>query len=108
MPATVVHVVVNPITTTIGAEISDVDLAAPLTDELVASLRALLLVHGLLVFSGQDKMAREHQLALALAFGPIERSPIGEASHPDVVRIVHDADAPPTENIWHVDHSFRP
>ena len=52
-------------------------------------------------------MTRENQLAFARAFGAVERPPNGEASNPDVVRIVHDANAPPTENIWHVDHSFR-
>jgi taurine dioxygenase len=100
-------VAAQPITPTVGAEVEDVDLAGPLTDELVASLRTVLLVHGALVFRGQEAMTREHHLALARAFGPLERSPIAEASHPEVVRIVHDADAPPTENIWHVDHSFR-
>jgi taurine dioxygenase len=103
-----VHVAVEPITPTLGAEVGDVDLAAPLKEGLVVSIRALLLTHGILVFRGQDAMTREHHLALARVFGPVERSPNGEASHPDVVRIVHDADAPPTENIWHVDHSFRP
>lgn len=108
MQAARVHVAVDPITTTIGAEVGNVDLAAPLTDELMASLRSLFLLHGVLVFRGQDAMTREHHLALARAFGTVERSPIDEASHPGVVHIVHDAGAPPTENIWHVDHSFRP
>src|SRR5262249_54976286 len=98
MLASKVHVAVQPITPTVGAKVGDIDLAAPLTDELVASLRTLLLIHGMLVFRGQGGMTREHHLALARAFGPLERSPIGEASHPDVVRIVHDTDAPPTEN----------
>jgi taurine dioxygenase len=102
-----VRVAVDPITPTVGAEIRDVDLAAPLTDEFVATLRAALLIHGVLVFRGQQAMTREHQIALARVFGDVERSPLGDASNPDVVRIVHDASSPPTENIWHVDHSFR-
>lgn len=102
-----VRVEVDPITPTVGAEIRDVDLAAPLTEEFAASLRATLLIHGVLVFRGQHAMTREHQVALARVFGAVERSPRGEASDPDVVRIVHDASAPPTENVWHVDHSFR-
>lgn len=103
-----IDVAAEPITPTVGAEVAEVDLAAPLTHELVTSLRALLLIHGVLVFRGQHAMTREHHLAFARAFGRVERAPNGEASHPDLVRIVHDADAPPTENIWHVDHSFRP
>jgi taurine dioxygenase len=89
-------------------EVTDVDLATPLTDDTVASLRALLLTHGAVVFRDQKAMTREDHIALARAFGPLQRSPVGEASNPDVVRIVHDVDAPPTENIWHVDHSFLP
>jgi taurine dioxygenase len=108
MVATNIRVAVEAITPAVGAEVADVDLSAPLTDELVAALRALLLIHGVLVFRGQNTMSREDHLAIASAFGPIERSPIGERSHPDLVRIVHNLDAPPTENIWHVDHSFRP
>jgi len=103
-----VHIPVQPITPTVGAEIADVDLTAPLKDDLIASLRALLLIHGMLVFRKQDGMTREHHRALARVFGPPERSPIGEASDPDVARIVHDTDTPPTENIWHVDQSFLP
>jgi taurine dioxygenase len=102
------HLAAEPITPIVGAEVRELDLTAPLTDRIMASLRDLLLIHGILVFRGQDAMTREHLVALARALGPVERSPIGEASHPEVVRIVHDADAPPTENIWHVDHSFRP
>lgn len=108
MPSTNVDALVQPITPTVGAEIAEVDLSVPLTDEFVASLRALLLTHGVLVFRAQEGMTRAHQVAFARALGPLERSPIGEASQPDVVRIVHDAAAPPTENIWHVDQSFRP
>lgn len=102
-----VGVIVDPITPTVGAEIGDIDLTAPLTDQLASTLRAAMRIHGVLVFRGQHSMGQRQQIALAGAFGPIEQSPLGEKSNPDVVRIVHDAKAPPTENIWHVDHSFR-
>jgi taurine dioxygenase len=99
---------VDPITPIVGAEIGGVDLCGALTEELVGFLAAALLTHGVLVFREQPGMTREQQLALARAFGRPECLPIGEASNPEVVRIVHDADKPATENIWHVDQSFRP
>lgn len=99
--ASLVEVAARPLTPTIGAEVDGVDLTFPLPDRLADTLRALLTVHGVLVFREQVGMTGSQQLALARAFGPVDP---GTAA----VRIVHDADAPPTENIWHVDHSFRP
>jgi taurine dioxygenase len=50
---------------------------------------------------------RDSQLAFARCFGDLETYPAGERSHPQIVRIEHGVDAPPTENIWHSDMSFR-
>ena len=96
-----------PITPGLGAEVTHIDLAASLDEAGVADLRAAFNTYGLLVFRNQGAMTRAHQVAFAQLFGPLERSPLGEEADPDVVRIIHDATRPPTENIWHVDHSFR-
>lgn len=97
----------RPITPSIGAEVTDIDLSTVLAPQVVQCLQATLVKYGVLVFRNQPAMTREAHIALARAFGRTERSAGGEASHPEVVRVVHDRDAPPTENIWHVDHSFR-
>jgi taurine dioxygenase len=99
--ASLVEVAARPLTPTIGAEVDRVDLTAPMPAGLADALRGLLTVHGVLVFREQRGMTCSQQLALARAFGPVD---LGTTP----VRIVHDADVPPTENIWHVDHSFRP
>jgi taurine dioxygenase len=97
----------RPLTPVFGAAIEHVDLCAPIDGNGAAALRAALDFYGLLVFHDQAKMMRTDQIALARVFGLTEISPFGDASEPEVVQIVHDANRPPTENVWHVDHSFR-
>lgn len=96
----------RPVTPALGSVVRGVDLARPLTSELAARLRALLLDRGVLVFPGQHALTRGAHVAFARCFGPVERLPNGEPSCPEIVRIVHGPQAPPTENIWHSDLSF--
>lgn len=98
----------RPITAVFGAEIAGLDLAAPLGPDTAERLRAALETHGVLVLHQSPDLPREHLITLARCFGEPEPSPRGEAARPEIARIVHDADAPPTENVWHVDHSFAP
>jgi len=98
---------ISPITPVLGAEVAHIDLAVRLDEACAADLRTALNRYGLLVFRNQSAITRADQVAFAQLFGPLERSPLGEDADPDVVRIIHDATRPPTENIWHVDHSFR-
>lgn len=99
--------VIKPITAVFGAEIEFFDFDRPFDAETMAWLRSALSVHGVLVFRQSPDLPREHLIRLAAVFGTIERSPRGDPVTPEIARIVHDANAPPTENIWHVDHSFR-
>jgi taurine dioxygenase len=96
-----------PITPGLGTEIFGFDLAAHSTEDDIADVRALLLQRGVLVFRDQINLTREAQIAFAARFGPIEIPPAGEAANPQIIRLYHGPDAPPTENIWHSDQSFR-
>jgi taurine dioxygenase len=97
---------IQPLTTNIGAEISGVELASPDAAGLAELLRPALLRHGVLVFREQHLLTRDNQLALAKSLGEPESIRVGE-EQPEVIRIIHGPDAPPTENIWHSDLSFR-
>lgn len=99
---------VHPMTPSVGAEVSGIDLSEPCSAAMIASLRDLLLRHGVLVFRGQFALTRAGHIDFARRFGEPEKLPRGERDDPEIVRIEHGPNAPPTENIWHCDMSFRP
>ena len=73
---------------TIGAEITGVDLAKPLTGAEVAAIERAWLDHIVLVFPGQD-LDQEAQLRFAGRFGVL-----GERSRPAAIRMVTGAHPP--------------
>jgi taurine dioxygenase len=102
---------VEPLTCSIGAELSGVDLGvASRTPELVAEIRALLLKHKVLFFRDQDITRAEH-VAFARHFGPLEDHPVAgsDPEHPGLVRIYKSPDTPNDryENAWHTDATWR-
>lgn len=99
--------IVTPLTGTCGAEISDFSLSSECSKSELAEIRELLLRYGVLVFRNQASLTREQHIAFGSRFGELECSPKGEAADPEVIRLVHNAESPPTENIWHSDMSFR-
>lgn len=102
---------VEPVTCTIGAELSNVNLgAAAEDDQLMAEIRALLLKHRVLFFRDQD-ITRAQHVAFARRFGQLEDHPV-VGSHPDypgLVQIYKTPDSPPerNENSWHTDATWR-
>src|SRR5437868_3949759 len=54
-----------------AGEVSGIDLARPLPDEMLAEIAAAIDRHGVLVFHGQT-LDDDSQLAFARRFGPIE------------------------------------
>ncbi|AQV97811.1 taurine dioxygenase [Cupriavidus necator] len=102
---------VEPVTCTIGAELSNVNLGAAAEDEqLMAEIRALLLKHRVLFFRDQD-ITRAQHVAFARYFGELEDHPV-VGSHPDypgLVQIYKTPDSPPdrNENSWHTDATWR-
>jgi taurine dioxygenase len=99
---------VEPMSPTIGAEIGNIDLTAPLDDDEYAALRAALLKHKLLVFRDQDISAAQ-QVALARRFGELEVHPVfpHHPDHPELVVLGGDGKIPGRENVYHSDVSWR-
>jgi alpha-ketoglutarate-dependent taurine dioxygenase len=59
---------IHPVTPTIGAEISRLDLATGLDEDVIRALREALLEHAVLFFRDQ-KLSPEQHVALARRFG---------------------------------------
>ena len=102
---------VEPLTCTIGAELSNIDLGVASRDqELVAEIRALLLKHRVLFFRDQDISRAEH-VAFARYFGELEDHPVAgsDPDHPGLVQIYKSPDTPNDryENAWHTDATWR-
>ena len=102
---------VEPLTCTIGAELSNVQLGAASRDaDAVAEIRALLLKHKVLFFRDQD-LSRADHVAFARHFGPLEDHPVAgsDPDHPGLVRIYKSPDKPNDryENAWHTDATWR-
>jgi len=110
-PATPTSIQVEPLTFSIGAQVSNVQLGAASRDpELVAQIRALLLKHKVLFFRAQDLTRAEH-VAFARHFGELEDHPVAgsDPDHPGLVRIYKNPDTPNDryENAWHCDATWR-
>ncbi|MED7948863.1 TauD/TfdA dioxygenase family protein [Streptomyces sp. BE303] len=99
---------VRPLTPVLGAEIHGATVPELIGRDGREVLRTLLLTHGVLVLRGQDTLDRARHEALGRQFGALEIFPGHDPDRPCIARIEHGADAPPTENIWHSDMSFRP
>ena len=97
-----------PLTPTIGAEVSGVDLAGPLGPAVLAQLREALLDWKVLFFRDQDVTTDQH-LAFARNFGDLEVHPFAphKAGYPEVLAITHDRDSRGRENTWHSDVTWR-
>ncbi len=96
---------IHPITPTIGAVISDVDLRGPLDPEAVHTIREALLEYGVVFFSDQD-ITRDQLKAFAASFGQLGRtfkSPDAVEDHVgEMVTIAPKG----TTDIWHADSTY--
>jgi taurine dioxygenase len=97
-----------PLSPTIGAEVSGVDLSKPLAPETVAAIRGALLDWKVLFFRDQDIDTDQH-LAFARCFGELEVHPFAphKPGYPEILAITHDRDRPGRENTWHSDVTWR-
>ncbi len=97
------------LTPAIGAEISGIDLSAPLTDEISDTIYQLLLDHQVLFFRNQDITPAAH-VALAKSLGETEEPhPIYPhfPDYPGVMVLDFDGDNPQDTNVWHTDLTFK-
>ncbi|TNC24830.1 TauD/TfdA dioxygenase family protein [Amycolatopsis alkalitolerans] len=98
----------RPLGRVIGAEITGVDLAGPLTGPVRAELNRALLEWKVLFFRDQD-ITSAQQRAFARHWGELETNPLLPAGDTDeVTRFSRSATMPAFENIWHTDVTFRP
>ena len=97
-----------PLTPTIGAEVSGVDLSKPLPPETVTAMRAALLDWKVLFFRDQDITTDQH-LAFARNFGDLEAHPFAphKPDYPEVLAITHNRESRGRENAWHSDVTWR-
>lgn len=101
---------VSPVTGTIGAEISNVDLTA-LDAETVAEIRAAFLEH-IVVFFRDQPLDIDQLKAFTRNFGEFGIEPYVKTmtEHPEVIAVVKEADEVNTINFgghWHSDWSFQ-
>lgn len=97
---------VRPLTTTIGAQIVGVDLAAPLDEELRAELRRAL-GEWKVVFVRDQALTPEQHLRVAGVWGEPEVNPffpMGDTAA--ISRLAKNDSVAGMENHWHSDHSF--
>lgn len=99
--------VVTTLTSSIGAEVSGVDLRRPLGADGITSVRALLLAHQVLVFRGQHLDVEQH-IAFAAQFGEVHLPPVptkhGGPPEVNVLDQVHPKGD--GADRWHSDNSY--
>jgi len=97
---------VTPVTGTIGALLSGVDLATELSDDTIADIRAALLTHRVVFFRDQS-LDYEHQVAFARRFGPLTlgHPTIKSPSDKPLMEEVDSATNAPAAD-WHTDVTF--
>lgn len=98
----------QPLTSSIGAVVDDVQLAE-IDDGTAGAIRDVLARYGVLVFPRQD-LTREQQVECTARFGPVHGHPVPEflfgAADP-VALVENDGDKlPQDDQQFHVDYSF--
>lgn len=101
-------ITVEPISGALGAEVSGIDLSAPLDEGTVAEIRRAFLEHHVLFFRDQD-LSPEAQVRFGCCFGELDTHPFvdGMDEHPEVIEIVTEPDDPVNfGGGWHTDVTF--
>lgn len=98
----------TPLSGVLGAEVTGIDLAGALDDDVVAALGEALVDHHVLVFRNQQ-LTPEAQMAFARRFGPLDTHPYvaGMQTHPEVIEVITE----PDDEVnfgggWHSDVTF--
>ena len=93
---------------TVGAEISGVDLTADQSDEVIAELRQALCDYKVIFFRDQPLNPGQH-VAFARRFGDLEVHPFlpSNTGEPELVRFEKTAEVGGYENSWHHDVTWR-
>jgi len=107
-PAAYHRLTLQPLSPTVGAEISGVDLARTLDDATLAELRRALLEYKVIFFRDQDITTEQH-LAFARRFGALETHPFAphKEGYPEVLLLEKNEEVGGYENVWHSDVTWR-
>lgn len=98
---------VEPLSPSIGGEVSRVDLGRPLDPELVEEIRSALLDRKVIFFRDQDITPDQH-MAFTRNFGELEIHPfVPNPEIPEMMVIAHHEKNRGNENVWHSDVTFR-
>jgi len=99
---------IQPLSPTIGVEISNIDLSVELSSELHAELHRALLEWKVLFFRDQDINYTQH-INFAKKWGNLEVHPFyPSGDSPEVIRLTRGgSDTTGYENEWHTDTSWR-
>ena len=102
------HFDAQRIGSTIGAELSGVDLTAELPDSVIDEIRQALLDYKVVFFRDQQISPRQH-VAFARRFGDLEIHPFlpSNTGEPELVRFEKTAEVSGYENSWHHDVTWR-
>lgn len=94
--------------TTLGAEITGVQLSSRLDDEVIDELCQALFDYKVLFFRDQPLTAAQH-VAFARRFGPLEVHPFipSNTSETELVRFEKGEEVAGYENLWHHDVTWR-
>lgn len=106
-PAPDLHLTARPLTPAIGAIVSGVDLARPLSDATIAELRRALVKHQVIFFEGQH-LDPATQKALAARFGSLHIHPIYPHVEevPEIIVLDTSSNNLPDNDNWHTDVTF--
>jgi taurine dioxygenase len=99
---------VEPIAGVLGAEIHGVDLAQPLSDDVVSAIRRALLDH-LVVFFRDQQLSPAQLVAFGKRFGTLGRYPLvaGLPDYPEIIEVVklpHERSN--FGGVWHSDTTY--
>jgi taurine dioxygenase len=102
------HLGVRPLSPTIGAEITGVDLGGALADETIAETRRALLEYKVIFFRDQHISTEQH-LEFARRFGELETHPFAphKDGYPEVLLLEKNERMGGYENVWHSDVTWR-
>lgn len=93
----------------LGAEITGIDLSAPLDDTTVRELRRAHAEHGVLVFPDQS-ISSDDLMRFGRYFGELTVHPFSTSTDANPELIVYDnkeGNPPAPTDVWHTDETFR-
>ena len=102
------HIGVHPLSPSIGAELSGIDLTQTMNSETLAEVNRALLAFKVIFFRAQKTTAAQH-VAFAQQFGELEVHPFlpSNTEFAELVRFQKDEESVGVENLWHSDVSWR-